>query len=500
MARGALFEQNPFAVLAGFALSGPLIILGAILTVMYNADVLLWLVNRIFGGIGALTPVLRTAIAYPLNARFRTGVAMLLFAMIISTVTIMSVVIATTQTVVVPPDQRNLGFDIQISRTLLSFFNPLDDLETAIAETPDFPDESIGAIGSVGNAAAVVEQIAVEGEPQLDEFRGGSPTFIGVNGGFAAQLAQYQPLQMRAAGYETDADVWAALRAQEDVAIVMPWVLPSGSTEGVNAPDEFRDFMFYGIGDSFGFTLADDEIPEVELTLSRADSGLPNQPEGETRTVRIIGVLTNNSVPFIDNGILISAATLEAVNGAPPVELRQFVAVADGADVRDAVAAIESNFAGSGVNATVLAEQFAAGQAITGGILRLFQGFMALGLLVGIAALGVISSRTVVERRQQIGMLRAIGYQPRMVALSFVLEASFIALVGIGVGVLTGVVLGRDIVGTIFSVVTEGQTLPIPWLSIGAIALVAYAFSLLTTILPAVQASRIYPAEALRYD
>jgi len=41
-----------------------------------------------------------------------------------------------------------------------------------------------------------------------------------------------------------------------------------------------------------------------------------------------------------------------------------------------------------------------------------------------------------VERRQQVGMLRAIGYQPEMVALSFVLEASFIALVGIGLGTL----------------------------------------------------------------
>ena len=46
-------------------------------------------------------------------------------------------------------------------------------------------------------------------------------------------------------------------------------------------------------------------------------------------------------------------------------------------------------------------------------------------------ARGVISARTVVERRQQVGMLRAIGYQPEMVALSFVLETSFIALVGI---------------------------------------------------------------------
>jgi len=36
---------------------------------------------------------------------------------------------------------------------------------------------------------------------------------------------------------------------------------------------------------------------------------------------------------------------------------------------------------------------------------------MALGLIVGIAALGVIAFRSVVERRQEIGMMRAIGFQ-----------------------------------------------------------------------------------------
>ena len=42
---------------------------------------------------------------------------------------------------------------------------------------------------------------------------------------------------------------------------------------------------------------------------------------------------------------------------------------------------------------------------------RLIQGFMALGLVVGVAALGVISARAVVERRQQIGVLRSIGFR-----------------------------------------------------------------------------------------
>ena len=61
-------------------------------------------------------------------------------------------------------------------------------------------------------------------------------------------------------------------------------------------------------------------------------------------------------------------------------------------------------------------------------------GFMGLGLIVGVAALGVISARSVVERRQQIGVLRAIGFRKRMVQLAFLLESSFVALSAIVVG------------------------------------------------------------------
>ena len=65
-------------------------------------------------------------------------------------------------------------------------------------------------------------------------------------------------------------------------------------------------------------------------------------------------------------------------------------------------------------------------------------GFLGLGLVVGVAALGVISARAVVERRQHIGVLRAIGFRRGMVQGSFVLEASFLALTSIALGNCAG--------------------------------------------------------------
>ena len=68
--------------------------------------------------------------------------------------------------------------------------------------------------------------------------------------------------------------------------------------------------------------------------------------------------------------------------------------------------------------------------------LYLIEGFMGLGLIVGVAAVGVIAFRSVVERRQQIGVLRALGFQRGMVSLSFLIETAFI----VGIGVVSGTV------------------------------------------------------------
>ena len=149
------------------------------------------------------------------------------------------------------------------------------------------------------------------------------------------------------------------------------------------------------------------------------------------------------------------------------------------------------------VFAETIEEENAAGEAF----FRLFTGFMALGLFVGVAALGVISTRAVVERRQQIGVLRAIGYKRGMISLSFLLESSFVSLLGSAIGVALGLLLSYQAVNDIRAETgISGIAFSVPWLQVGVILTLTYGFSLLTTFLPARQASRIYPAEALRYE
>ncbi|GAI19834.1 unnamed protein product, partial [marine sediment metagenome] len=86
-----------------------------------------------------------------------------------------------------------------------------------------------------------------------------------------------------------------------------------------------------------------------------------------------------------------------------------------------------------------------------------------------------------------------------MVQLSFLLESSFVALLGIALGIALGAGLSVQIIDQM-SDYFESMTYQVPWVNIVAVAIIAYGASLLTTYLPARQASKIYPAEALRFE
>jgi putative ABC transport system permease protein len=129
----------------------------------------------------------------------------------------------------------------------------------------------------------------------------------------------------------------------------------------------------------------------------------------------------------------------------------------------------------------------------------LMQSFMGLGLFVGIAAVGVIAFRTVVERRQQIGMLRAIGYRRNTVALSFLFESSFVTLLGVLTGVGLAIWLSYFLI-TSNEFPTGAGGFAIPWARIIFIGALAFVSSLVMTYIPSRQAASIPIAEALRYE
>jgi ABC-type lipoprotein release transport system permease subunit len=86
-----------------------------------------------------------------------------------------------------------------------------------------------------------------------------------------------------------------------------------------------------------------------------------------------------------------------------------------------------------------------------------------------------------------------------MVQLSLLLESSFVALLGIGLGVALAMGLSPGVVEGIGSEF-EGTRYDAPVRQIVLIVVAADVAPLLTTYPPAQQASRVYPAEALRYE
>ena len=165
----------------------------------------------------------------------------------------------------------------------------------------------------------------------------------------------------------------------------------------------------------------------------------------------------------------------------------------------DAALKIEAAFFANGMETLDINEVMDGLQSSNRAFTNLLLAFMSLGLVVGIAALGVVSARAVVERRHQIGVLRAIGYSRGMVQLSFLLESSFIAVLGIVMGLGLGLLTSVNVVSSIRHE-EAAYSLVVPWAQVLGIAVVAYILSLLMTFLPARGAGKISPSEALRYE
>jgi putative ABC transport system permease protein len=153
-----------------------------------------------------------------------------------------------------------------------------------------------------------------------------------------------------------------------------------------------------------------------------------------------------------------------------------------------------------GVQSVSIQQELEDNQSTARSFLYLIQGFMGLGLVVGIAAIGVIAFRNVVERRQQIGVIRALGFRQHLVSLSFMIETAFIVLLGVIAGGGMGLMLARNLFSS--GEISDGVIVDftVPWNIVMIVLAATLVAALLMTWIPARQASRISPAEALRYE
>lgn len=133
--------------------------------------------------------------------------------------------------------------------------------------------------------------------------------------------------------------------------------------------------------------------------------------------------------------------------------------------------------------------------------------FIILTLIVLVAAFNIASSliMIVMNKKKEIGILKAMGATKKSIRRIFVLEGMLIGGVGTMLGVCLGLVacilLKRYKFIELSSDVYYITTLPVQleWLDVTVIAGAALAICYLATIYPAAQASRVNPVEAIRY-
>jgi lipoprotein-releasing system permease protein len=142
--------------------------------------------------------------------------------------------------------------------------------------------------------------------------------------------------------------------------------------------------------------------------------------------------------------------------------------------------------------------------------------FIILLLIVAVAAFNIVSTlvMAVTDKQADIAILRTLGASPASILQIFVVQGVLIGVIGTFIGVVGGVLLGLNIdvvvpaLERIFSVqflskdVYYISDLPsdVQWPDVIVIGIVSLVISLLATLYPSWSASRVNPAEALRYE
>ncbi len=141
---------------------------------------------------------------------------------------------------------------------------------------------------------------------------------------------------------------------------------------------------------------------------------------------------------------------------------------------------------------------------------------LILALIIAVAAFNIVSTlvMAVTDKQSDIAILRTLGASPRSIMKIFIVQGTLIGIVGTALGVIGGVLLAYNIeaviaaIERVFSVqflsrevyyISEIPSDP-QLADIVTVAVVSFVLTLLATLYPSYRASKVNPAEALRYE
>ena len=461
-----LLNEATDSVSVAFVMTGVILVASAIVIAVFNvSEILRGLLRRASRSAGR--PVVKTAVSYPMEKRFRTGMTVAMFALILFMVTLISMVQGLQQSSLDTfVQQQSGGYDV-IAYT------------TSYGEIPGFrrileenftQDLFLGGWDGVSSASVLPARVQpVGGNGTYDYTLWGVDNFLIRSNqyGFYSHLPSIvDDTTGERVDLVTREHVWLSLGRNGSLAII------DRSAAGPNQ-----------------FVPVADRLRAVPGDRIRAFDAA-----GRSVNLTIVGVL-EQALQFT-SGVFVDQAVVQATFPQEERYTAYFFQMAPGVDVRAFRADLERVYFAFGLQTIDIREEIGQAFDASQQVLTLMQAYLGIGLLVGVAGLTVITLRAVVERRTQIGALRAIGFTKRMVLSVFLLEIALIAVLGIGIGVVLGIVFAYKIYIVYFADIV---VFVVPWAHLLLIVGLTSAAAIASTAHPAIRASRVPPAEALRY-
>jgi putative ABC transport system permease protein len=337
---------------------------------------------------------------------------------------------------------------------------PIRDIEAELSHAPAISRAAFGAIGGVTMQDVQLVQL------DLPAASWQASTLAVVDDGFLQGIQS--AIKPRVAAYHDNASVWAALRERPGTAVVSASLLSN--------------------------ILTIQGSPESD-TMSQVTVWIRPNTRGRPVKLAVIGVVDPRSE--LDEAIYTSRTTAARLGISLAAPSTYFFAVRPAVRVTDVAEGLRVSFGTRGLAVVTLGDTLRLIGSVRLLLTRLVQSFMALGLVAGIAALGLLGLQSVLERRQHLGTLRALGFTRWQVRSTLALESAVVAVLGITLGVGLGLILTRSFVAVLAASYPEVRY-AVPWKEIALTASTAWLGSTLSISLAAWDAGRVSPADALR--
>ena len=248
-------------------------------------------------------------------------------------------------------------------------------------------------------------------------------------------------------------------------------------------------------------TAAEARFPTVVLGSVAAQrlgiDGLRGSPQVYIggRYYAVVGILKPVTLATdIDRAALIGLPHAAAVFGTDTHASSQFVRTTDATlkGVRELVPATANPERPEEVQVSRPSDALEAKAAAKGAFTSLLLGLGAVALLVGGVGIANVMVISVLERRSEIGLRRALGATRRHISVQFLTESLLLALIGGVAGAMLGAIV------TAIYAAAQGQPTVVPALAIIGGVVAALLIGAVAGLYPSVRASRLSPTEALR--